>query len=74
MKNLLSENRLPVELAQLSQKAGLVVRPFNQEVIDQLFDELEKFDESERAETFSFLKQSLNDTRLSLGAEPVYSE
>jgi hypothetical protein len=74
LKNLVSENRISVELANLSQKAGLIVRPVDSETIDTVFAQLANYDETERAETFDYLKHALNETRASLGAEPAFSE
>lgn len=58
--------------AQLASETGLIVRPFNAEIIGNLFAELENFDAEECGETFAYLKQALNETRASLGAELVY--
>jgi hypothetical protein len=74
MKNLVSENGVSVELASLSHKHGLIVRSQDSEAIDSVFAQLANYDESERAETFDYLKQALNETRASLGAEPAFSE
>jgi hypothetical protein len=46
-----------LELAELSRKTGLVVRMPDSVEIDLLFDELEKYDSQERAETFEYLKK-----------------
>ena len=61
-------------LSQLADETGLIVRPFNADIIGNLFAELETFDAEERGETFAYLKQALNETRASLGAEPVYCD
>jgi hypothetical protein len=76
MSTLVAENiAAPVAtLAQLASETGLIVRPFNAEIIGNLFAELENFDAEERCETFAYLKQALNETRASLGAELVYHE
>ena len=74
MKNLVSENGISVELANLSQNVGLIVRPLDRETIDAVFAQLANYDESERAETFDYLKHALNETRASLGAAPAFSE
>jgi hypothetical protein len=74
MKNLISENGISVELANLSHKFGLIVRPQDTETIDSVFTQLANYDESERAETFDYLKHALNETRASLGAEPAFRE
>jgi len=34
--------------------------------VEKLFDELERYDSSERAETFKYLKRALNETRASV--------
>lgn len=73
MKNLV-QNGVSVELANLSQKFGLIVRPQDSETIDSVFTTLANYDETERAETFDYLKHALNETRASLGAEPAFSE
>jgi hypothetical protein len=39
--------------------------------VNRLFAELEKYDPEERAETFEHLKVALNETRESVGAEPI---
>jgi hypothetical protein len=42
--------------------------------VDRLFGEIEKYEEQERAETFSYLKHALNETRASLGAKAAYKD
>jgi hypothetical protein len=74
MKNLVSENGVSADLADLSHKVGLIVRRVDNGTIDAVFAELENYDEAERAETFDYLKHALNETRASLGAEPAFSE
>ena len=69
MSNTVSETVTP-SLAELSRKTGLILRPVDS--INNLFDELEKYDSQERAKTFNDLKDALNETRASLGAEAVY--
>jgi hypothetical protein len=69
-----SEQARALKLAELSRKTGLVVRTPDWAEIDILFAELEKYDSQERAETFEYLKSSLNETRASLGAEPAYRD
>ena len=62
------------ELAELSRKTGLKVRPLDSAAVEKLFDELDGYDSNERAETFNYLKRALNETRASLGAEAAYKE
>jgi hypothetical protein len=62
------------ELAELSRKTGLKVRPLDSAAVEKLFDELAGYDSNERAETFNYLKRALNETRASLGAEAAYKE
>jgi hypothetical protein len=58
--------------AELSYKTGLVVRQPDSATVSRLFDELERYDAGERAETFDHLKRALNETRASIRAEPIY--
>ena len=74
MSNTTIEEAVGDELAELSRRTGLVVRPLDAEAVDRLFAELEQFDPGERRETFDYLKRALNETRASLGAEPVYPD
>jgi len=67
-----SEHTITPELADLSRKTGLVVRPVDPHTISSLFSELEKYDSHERAETFDDLKHAINESRASVGAEPVF--
>jgi hypothetical protein len=69
--NTLSGQAMAFELAELSRKTGLVVRRPDSATVDMLFDELEKYDSQERAETFEYLKRALDETRASLGAKPA---
>jgi hypothetical protein len=62
-----------VALEELSRKTGLILRPLDSATLDTLFARLEEYDAKERAETFDFLTYALNETRASLGAEPVFS-
>ena len=71
MSNTVSETVTP-SLAELSRKTGLIVRTVDSTTVNNLFAELEKYDSQERAKTFNDLKDTLNETRASLGAEPVY--
>lgn len=72
MGNTLSGLAMALELAELSPKTGLVVRRADSATVDMLFDELEKYDSQERAETFEYLKRALDETRASLGAKPAF--
>jgi len=74
MSNPVSEHIITPDLTELARKTGLLVRPLDPAAIDTLFAELENDDLEERAETFDYLKHALNETRASVGAEPVYSE
>jgi len=38
----------------------------------RLFDVLDDYDVNERAETFDYLEQARNETRVTLMAEPVF--
>ncbi len=60
------------DLVALSHKTGLVIRPIDPIAVNRLFDELERYDSKERAETFAYLKGALNDTRSAIGAQPAY--
>jgi len=71
---MISEETVLGDLAELSRKTGLVVRSFDSSVTNDVFAKLEEFDSEERAETLNYLKHSLNETRASLGAEPVYKD
>ncbi|MGH9932680.1 MAG: hypothetical protein ACREA9_26040 [Pyrinomonadaceae bacterium] len=62
------------DLVELSHKTGLVIRPVDSVALNRLFTELERYDEGERAETFDCLKNALNETRRSLGAELTYQD
>ena len=73
-EKVLSEQRVSPDLAEVSRRTGLVVRSLDSAAVSGLFAELERYDEQERAETFSYLKRALNETRSSLCAEPIYRE
>ncbi len=68
-----STKLFPPDLAEVSLKTGLVLRPLDSESVNRLFAEIEKYDYQERVETFEYLKHALNETRDSLGAEPCYT-
>jgi len=63
---------ITTDLECVAAKTGLVVRPVDPHTINTLFSQLEKYDSHERAETFDDLKQALNESRASIGAEPVF--
>ena len=62
------------QLAELARKTGLILRPLNSSAVNDLFDKIEKYDATERSQTFHDLKQALNETRASTGADPVFTE
>ena len=72
MTNRVSNQTGAINLAEISRKTGLIVR--QPDSIRSLFDELERYELQERAETFNYLKRVLNETRSSLGAEAVYRD
>jgi hypothetical protein len=74
IENINPEQTVIAGLAELSRKTGLMVRAVGPATVDSLFAEIEEYEEQERAETFSYLKQALNQTRASLGAEPAYKD
>lgn len=74
MSSSSTEESVAGDLAELSRKTGLLVRPFDAQAINRLFAELERYDAEERRETFDYLKCALNETRASLGSEPVYTD
>jgi hypothetical protein len=49
------------------------VRRPDSATVSSLFDELEKYDAQEQADTFDYLKRALNETRSSLKAQPRVS-
>ena len=72
MSNRVSKQTVPLDLAELSHKTGLVVRAVDLESVNRLFGEIEKYVSDKRTETFECLKPALNETRASVGAEPIY--
>lgn len=73
MSNSVTETISP-DLANLAQRTGLIIRPVDADTIESVFAQIEKYDATERAETFADLKKGLNETRTSVGAEPAFSE
>ena len=61
-------------LVDLSRKTGLIVRAVRPGTIERLFEEIEKYDSHDRAETFEYLRRALRETRSSLGSEDVYTD
>jgi hypothetical protein len=61
-------------LAEIARKTGLIYRPLDLESLNELFVELEKYDEDERTATFEYLKQALDGTRRSVDSEPVFRD
>lgn len=72
MSSIATEEIVADDLVELARKTGLVVRPFDAATVNRLFIELEKYDAEEQRQTFAYLKSALNETRATLGAEPVY--
>lgn len=72
MSGLAIEEIVADDLVELSRKTGLVVRPFDAATVNWLFTELERYGAEEQRETFAYLKSALNETRATLGAEPIY--
>ena len=70
----ISDQFITPQLAEVARKTGLILRPSDSNTVNDLFAKLEKYDADERAETFHYLKDALNETRASVGAEPIYSE
>ena len=74
MENIDPEQTVFPGLAELSRKTGLIVRAVGPGTTERLFEELEKDDSHERAETFECLRRALHETRSSLGSEDVYAD
>jgi hypothetical protein len=70
----ISDQFITPQLAELARKTGLILRPVDSSAVNNLFAKLEEYDVEERSETFNYLKDALNETRASVGAEPIYSE
>jgi len=52
---MLPEQTVPSNLARLSAKTGLLIRPVDSSSLDTLFGELERYDGQERTEIFDYL-------------------
>jgi hypothetical protein len=74
IENIDPEQTASPGLADLSRKTGLIVRAVGPGTIERLFDEIEKYDSLERAETFEYLRRALHETRSSLSSEDVYAD
>jgi hypothetical protein len=72
MTNINSDREENEQLARLSRQTGLIHRPLALEGVNELFAEIAKYDEDERLETFLYLKQALNATRMAANSEPAY--
>ena len=72
MRKTESQKTAALDLVELSHKTGLVIRPIDSVALNRLFTEIERYDSKERAESFECLKNALNETRSSLGAQPAY--
>jgi hypothetical protein len=68
----ISDQFISPQLAELARKTGLILRPVDSSAVNNLFAKLEEYDVEERSETFNYLKEALNETRVSVGAEPIY--
>jgi hypothetical protein len=74
MSNTISEQTVTRDIVDLSRRTGLVIGSADSAAVNRLFNELEKYDEGERPETFLYLKRALNETRTSLGSEPAFKD
>jgi hypothetical protein len=74
MNDSFSEKPQVIDLEHLSRRTGLIVRTADGQSLAILFDRLAKYDANERAQTFDYLKQAIDETRSALGAEPVFKE
>jgi len=72
IENIDPEQTVIPGLADLSRKTGLLVRAVGPGTVERLFEEIEKYDSNERAETFQYLRHALHETRSSLSSEDVY--
>ena len=69
-----SEKSNSIDLGELSRKTGLIVRSPDQTALTVLFTRLEEYDSDERENTLEYLRCALDETRASLGAEPVFKK
>ena len=68
-----TSGKLPTtNFEQLSRRTGLIVRSVDAASLATLFDRLLAYDANERAETFTYLRQALDETRAQLHAEPIF--
>ena len=74
-----SRSKILIQNKQLSPvwrtcpaRLALIVRAVRPGTIERLFEEIEKYDSHERAETFEYLRRALHETRSSLNSEDVY--
>ena len=74
MNDSLSEKSIAGDLGELSRKTGLIIRPLDSAALDTLLARLEAYDADERAETLACLQRALDETRSSLGEEPVFEK
>jgi hypothetical protein len=61
-----------IDLKDLSRRTGLIVRSVDADSMATLFDVFDDYDVNERAETFDYLEQARNETRVTLMAEPAF--
>ena len=74
MDDSFSEKPQLIDLEHLSRRTGLVVRSADCQSLAILFDRLAEYDVNERAQTFDYLTQAINETRSALSTELVFSE
>jgi len=74
MNDSLAEKSMAGDLGELSRKTGLIIRPLDSAALDTLFARLEEYDADERADTLEYLQRALDETRASLGEEPVFEK
>ena len=72
MNDSLAEKSMAGDLGELSRKTGLIIRPLDSAALDTLFARLEEYDADERADTLEYPQPALDETRASLGEEPVF--
>ena len=69
---ILLGRRQVIDLKHLSRRTGLIVRTVDADSMATLFDVFDDYDVNERAETFDYLEQARNETRVTLMAEPAF--